>query len=133
MKAKLAVILTLYVTIVDAGTIRDTPESINNVSQAWVELFDDKDCKDSVLTVNGERNISNLKKVKWDNGKKHPGDRISAVRYQIPLGWKVVLFDDHDYKDSSFPLIGTGKVVENCDLGSFSDKASSLRWERSPQ
>lgn len=44
-----------------------------------------------------------------------------------------MLFDDKDYKDASYDLKGMGKVVEIPDLGSFSDKTSSLRWERDPQ
>jgi hypothetical protein len=41
-------------------------------------------------------------------------------------------FDDENYKDSTFGLRGTGRVQEVPDLGSFSDKMSSMRWEQIP-
>jgi hypothetical protein len=100
-------------------------ENITDISDAWVRLFDDKGGGDSSLDIKGEENIPDLKQKKF-------GDKTSSVKFQIPVGWKAVLFDDANYKDSPFELKGTGKVVEISDLGSFSDKASSIRWEQTP-
>jgi hypothetical protein len=111
----------------------NTPEVITDISDAWVQLFDDKSFKDRVLTVKGENDIKDLKNVKSDNGEKGFNDKASSLKFQIPEGWELVLFDDHDYKDSGLELKGTGKVGDMSDLGSFSDKASSMRWERIPQ
>lgn len=97
---------------------------LNDIQQAWVELYDDKGFKDRSLRVEYPREIPDLSKVKGFN------DKTSSVKWQIPVGWQCVIFDDSNFKDSSFPLIGSGQVEANADLGSFSDKTSSLRWER---
>ena len=105
---------------------------IRDISDAWVRLFVDKAYRDRCLTITGGQSPTNLKKVRSDNGEKGFNDKASSVRFQIPKGWKLVLFDDRNHKDSPFELKGTGKVVEIPDLGSFSDKTSSARWERDP-
>lgn len=106
--------------------------TIENIQDAWVRLYDDEAFADNVLTVKGQTDLANLKEVTWDNGTNGPNDRVTSVRFQIPAGWKVMLFDDTNYKDSHYELKGTGKVVEIPKLGSFGDKCSSLRWEQEP-
>lgn len=127
------VVFALIVMITIRTVGQTTPEVIENISDAWVRLYDDKGFKDRVLTIKGGTEHSDLKKVKSDNGQMGYNDKASAVRFQIPKGWKLVLFDDKNHKDSTYELKGTGKVVEIPDLGSFSDKTSSVRWERDPQ
>ncbi len=100
---------------------------------AQIRLFDDKSFKDRVLVVKSKEDQPDLDKAVTEDGKKGFEDKASSARFQIPKGWKLVLFDDKNYKDSGLELKGTGKVVENSDFGSFSDKASSYRWEQDPQ
>jgi hypothetical protein len=99
------------------------------IADAWVKLYDDKSFKDRCLTVKGATDIANMDDVSSDDGKNGFGDKASSVRYMIPVGWKAILFDDANFRDSEYVLNGTGKVEEIPDLGSFGDKTSSLRWE----
>lgn len=108
------------------------PVRITKLEDAWVKLYDDKAFRDRVLTVKGGKNIRNLGTAKSDNGKRGFNDKTSSVKHRIPEGHEVVLFDDKNYKDNTFVLRGTGKIVEISDLGSFSDKTSSLRWDENP-
>jgi hypothetical protein len=110
-----------------------TAEMITDVSQGWARLYDEKGFKGKALTVRGGFNSQNLENDKTDEGERGFEDKASAVRFQIPKGWKLVLFEDKDFKSAMYELKGTGKVVENTDLGSFSDKASSARWDRDPE
>jgi hypothetical protein len=100
------------------------------IEDAWVELWDDKGFKDRKLTIRYPKYHKNLKMVSSDDGKEGFNDKASAVRWEIPKGWQAVLYDDADFKDRRHVLIGTGRLEENPDLGSFSDKTSSIRWER---
>lgn len=123
-------ILATFFMICFLGHIEAQTPPITNPSDGWVKLYDDKSFKDRVLTIEVGDDAANLNNVTSDNGKHGFGDKTSSVRYKIPVGWKLVLFDDHDYKDSTYELRGTGYLVEVPDLGSFSDKTSSYRWER---
>lgn len=120
----------LLATSVCVFAIPAMAADLTDINKGWVRLYDDKGFKDRVLTVKYPKDVVNMNDVKSDNGKKGFGDKTSSVKWQIPKGWKVVLFDDHDYKDSTYELVGTGTVKEVSDLGSFSDKCSSLRWEK---
>ncbi len=103
---------------------------ITDINQAWVELYDDKAYRDRKLTIRHPNVVTNFNHETSDNGEKGFGDKASSAKWQIPKGWQGVLFDDADHKDSRFALVGTGRVEENPDLGSFSDKTSSFRWEK---
>jgi hypothetical protein len=103
---------------------------ITDITQAWVELYDDTGFRDRRLTARFPRRIDNMDKETSDDGKRGFGDKASSAKWFIPSGWQCVLYDDRNQKDSRFPLVGTGRVAENADLGSFSDKCSSLRWEQ---
>mgnify|MGYP000515554146 CR=1 FL=1 len=119
---------------ISSNTISGHPEAnlLKDINSAYVELYDDNNFGDRQLTIKYNRNISNLKNVKSDNGKKGFGDKTSAVRWKIPIGYKFVLYDDANYKDRKLILIGNGKLQEIRNLNSknFNDKASSCRWER---
>ena len=111
-----------------------TPEVISDIADAWARLYDDAAYKGRVLTVKAKVDINNLDEVRSDvDNKKGFGDKTTSARFQIPKGWKLVLFEDNEYKGTSYELKGTGKVVEISDVGAFNDKASSLRWERDPE
>lgn len=103
---------------------------MTDINEAWAELYDDKGFKDRRFTVRYPNDYPNFDEVTSDDGKKGFEDKTSSAKWLIPVGWQLVLFDDKNYKDSRFPLVGSGTVQENADLGSFSDKCSSCRWER---
>ena len=103
---------------------------ITNISEAWVELYDDKAFADRKLTIRHPNNVANMKDATSDDGKEGFNDKASSAKWQIPTGWQAVLFDDADFKDSRLELVGTGRVEVNPDFGSFSDKCTSLRWEQ---
>jgi phosphatidylserine/phosphatidylglycerophosphate/cardiolipin synthase-like enzyme len=107
------------------------PQEDIPIEIAWVELYDDKGFKDRRLTIRHPQNVGNMDNIKSDNGKKGFGDKASSARWFIPRGWRFVLYDDNEFRDSPFPLVGSGRVEENADFGSFSDKCSSGRWEQS--
>ncbi len=94
---------------------------------AWVQLYDGKSFKDSAITINFDTNIPDLSKAAGDNGKEGFGDKASSVKYEIPPGWEVVLYDDVNYQKRGRVLKGSGEIP---DLSNFSDKCSSLRWEQ---
>lgn len=108
-----------------------TKEKITDIKDAWVRLYDDKGCGDTILEIHYDTTYSAMKGKKWKGGVFN--DKASSVRYQIPVGWKAVLFEHSRFRGYPYELKGTGKVVEIYDLGPFSDKTSSIRWERGPQ
>lgn len=110
--------------------LEDTPEIVTDISQGWVKLYENKDMKDRVLTIKSGTNYETLDVAHSDDGKKEFDNQASSAKFQIPEGWKVVLFDHHDFQGRTYELKGTGKVVELPKLDGFDDNASSLRWER---
>ena len=110
------------------------PDKLDDINHAWVVLYDDKGFKDRQLRLEYAKDPAGVPSVKqrWADGKKGFNDKASSAKWQIPVGWEAVLFDDENYKDSTFGLRGNGRVQEVPDLGSFSDKMSSMRWEQIP-
>lgn len=107
-------------------------DKIENIGDAWIKLYDDKSFQDRSLTLkytDHPNGYSDLGALKSDNGKSGFNDKASSVRWKIPRGWKAVLYDDKEFKDSRFELRGNGDVQEIADMGSYSDKASSFNWE----
>lgn len=109
-----------------------TPPVITEPGQGWVQLHDDKGFRDRCLTIPFGVDFSSFHNVRSDDGKKGFNDKASALRYQIPVGYQAVLYDDTNWKDSPYYLIGTGRVESIPDLGSYSDKASSVAWQQIP-
>lgn len=112
------------------GVLAISMEKEFPIEASWVKLWDDKGFSDRVLTVNYPTDIPNFHNVDSDDGKEGFNDKASAVQWHIAVGWKAVLYDDNNYRDSKYELIGTGKFQQVPDLGSFSDKTSSIRWEK---
>jgi hypothetical protein len=96
-------------------------------ASGWVKLYDDKGFTDRILTVRFGRDIGNMHYVSSDDGKSGFNDKASAARYSIPDGWQAVLYENNNYSKRGHSLTGSGSTA---DLGYFSDKCSSLRWER---
>jgi hypothetical protein len=58
-------------------------------------------------------------------------DRITSVQWSVPVGCKLALYADENYRGGAFQLIGSGQTEQNANLGAFADQASAARWERS--
>ena len=102
---------------------------LTNITKAYVKLYDDENFTDRALTIKYPNNVKDMHNVKSDDGKSGFNDKTTSVKWYLPIGWQVILYDDDNYRDSQFPLIGTGKLEVIYHLGSFSDKTSSLKWE----
>lgn len=100
-------------------------------SGAWVRLFDDANFSGRQLTVAYPTEQVSLKASRLDSGAGDLNDRVSSARWSIPEGCRLVLFEDENFRGARFQLVGSGRTEQNSNLGSFSDKASSARWERS--
>ncbi|MFP2923962.1 hypothetical protein ACLESO_01845 [Pyxidicoccus sp. 3LG] len=109
------------------GALTSSSSAIT-IEEAWVELYDDTGFADRRLTIRYPTEHTNYGNVFSDNGQKGFNDKASSVRYHIPAGYRMVLYDDSGYQDSQYYLIGTGNIEEISSLGSFSDKTSSSRW-----
>lgn len=91
------------------------------IQQAWVQLYDDEQHSGRILVISGGTDYSNLQDaVDFE-------DKPVSAKWDIPQGWKCVLYEGRDYKGQAFPLRGVG---EDPNLTDFSDEVSSLRWEK---
>ena len=102
-------------------------EAKQGSASGWVKLYDDKGFTDRILTVRFGRNVGNMHYVNSDDGKGGFNDKASAARYSVPDGWQAVLYENNNYSKRGYALTGSGALP---DLGYFSDKCSSLRWEQ---
>ena len=98
--------------------------------EAWVRLYDDKGIKDRMLEIIYPRDIPDMHDVRTTDGKKGFNDKASSAIWKIPKGLKFVLYDDKNYKDRRYPLVGTGKTEGCYEFKNFNDKCSSGRWEK---
>jgi hypothetical protein len=96
----------------------------------WVQLYDDKKRRDRMLRIEYPQDIPNMDDVTTTDEKKGFNDKASSASWNISEGWKFVLYDDTNYKDRNYPLIGTGKTEECDEFKDFNDKCSSGRWEK---
>jgi hypothetical protein len=100
-------------------------------SGAWAQLFDDAGFSDRRLTIEYPTEHASLKAASSDSGERDLNDRVSSAKWSAPAGCRLVLYEDENFRGARFQLVGSGRVEQNANLGSFSDKASSARWERS--
>jgi hypothetical protein len=98
---------------------------------AWVQLFDDAGFSDRRLTIRYPDEHANLKEVSSDSGARDLNDRVSSAKWNAPAGCRLVLHEDENFRGARFQLVGSGRLEQNANLGSFNDRASSARWERS--
>jgi hypothetical protein len=96
-------------------------------ASGWVRLYDDKGFTDRQLTIAFGQNVGNFHNISSDDGKSGFNDKASAAKFNVPSGWKAVLYENSNYSKRSYPLKGKGAIA---DLGYFGDKASSIRWEK---
>jgi hypothetical protein len=97
---------------------------LTDIQYAWAELYDDSDFSDRGLMIDyadyNLRRYDNLKNVEGF------GDKTSAVRWCIPSGWRVRLYDDDGFRDRYKEFTGIGQ--QNLNSVSFNDKTSSVRF-----
>jgi hypothetical protein len=65
--------------------------------------------------------------INSDSGQPGFNDKTSSVKYNIPSGWEVVLYENHHYEKRPYVLKGKGEIP---DLGYFNDKTSALKWQK---
>lgn len=129
----LMMMATVLAVSAGQGRAQDTPETITDISDAWVKLYENKDFKDRAVTIKHGTEFTSLDTAHSDDGKKEFDNQASSAKFQIPVGWKVVLYDHHDYQGRTYELKGTGKLVQLPELEGFDDNASSIRWERAAE
>ena len=109
-----------------------TGENVTDLKDAWVELYTETGFRGRTFTVKYPKIEPNFGSILSDDGSGDFSNQAKSVKWQAPVGWQAVLYDDDGFRGEKFPLIGTGKVESNPDLGRFSGKSQSLRWERKP-
>lgn len=92
-----------------------------------VRLWDDAGYTDRILTVRCYQDVPDMNYINSDSGKKGFNDKTSSVKYNIPEGWEVILYENDHYRKRPYPLKGKGEIP---DLGYFNDKTSSLKWKK---
>ena len=105
-----------------------TPESIFDVKDAWVSLYEEEGFRGRVVTIKYPKDAPDLGAERTDDGKLGFNDQARSVRWQIPNGWQFILYDERNARGKHLDLIGTGKVESN--YGPLTGDASSGRWER---
>ncbi|MEM7112600.1 MAG: PKD domain-containing protein [Chloroflexota bacterium] len=119
-------------------------------ARPWVELFDDAGFADRSIVIDyDDRDLLEL-----HNFDKLDGftDKTSSIRWNMPVGLDLELFDDHGFEDRKIVIRGTGLVEEVRDLEfqvvepgtiehpgrtagqrvEFNDKTSSVRFVGTP-
>ena len=88
----------------------------------WVELYDDSDFSDRSLMLDWvDRGALNYADFDY---AQHFEDKTSAVRWCLPPGRRLRLYEDKGFSGSSIDLVGRG----HRRLHGFGDNASSAQW-----
>src|SRR5690348_10020354 len=98
------------------------------IKNAWVKLYEDPEFGGQALTVLHSSakpdsvatlgDIGNFDDTPPDNKTDRDfNDKASSVTFLLPKGWTAILFEDADYKNAQFKLVGTGKVESISDFG----------------
>ena len=91
-------------------------------NRMWVELYDDSDFSDRSLMLDWvDRGALNYADFDY---AQHFEDKASAVRWCLPPGRRLRLYEDKGFSGSSIDLVGRG----HRRLHGFGDNASSARW-----
>jgi hypothetical protein len=112
------------------GLTRAPKETITQIGDAWIELFEKRFFGGRFLTVRGpeDAKITNFGRVRaqgsgFDN-------KVRAVRFQLPIGSTYRLFRKQGFTEKVIDLKGTGRVAEIPDLEDEVDETdiSSARF-----
>ncbi|WP_224363258.1 hypothetical protein [Hyalangium versicolor] len=96
----------------------------DDINQAFVDFYDDSDFSDRGFIYDYPDRFSK----NWANFGSVDGlnDKISSVRFCIPPGHRVRLYENSNFGGASKELTGTGSI--NLHDISFGDKISSAEW-----
>lgn len=109
----------------EGGTVQLAAQGKPGVGP-WVELFDDVNFGDRSIKVNyRDRALYELSNF---NNLDGFNDKTSSVRWRLPVGMSVELYDDDNFRDTRKVLVGNGAVQQISNLGGFGDKVSSMRF-----
>jgi hypothetical protein len=132
--------------VAEGGTVTLIGSGSPAADRPWVELYDDDHWGDRSIVVDYDDRL--LYELNNFNDLDDFGDKTSSLRWRLPVGLDVELFDDHDFSDRRIILRGTGstEIVANLDTQvvvpgviehpgrdagvevDFGDKTSSLRF-----
>jgi len=87
-----------------------------------VEVFEDANLKGS-----SERIVSVMEHRQGERHAAIPEDRISALRWNLPPGVVVILYEDAGGLGRQLPIWGNGEY-ENLNIYNFNDVASRWAW-----
>jgi hypothetical protein len=99
----------------------------SDINQAFVDFYDDSNFSDRGFIFDfPDRSLKNWARFsEVDNFN----DKVSAVRYCIPPGYRVRLYKDSNYSGSTKDLVGTGAPTSvNLNNWSFGDNTSAAQW-----
>jgi len=93
--------------------------TINQLSDALIELYEDDTYRGRCLRIRGYHNntsISDYKRLRVEDD--HFNDKVSSIRFQLPIGKKYYLYPDKQYGGTPIELEGTGELVEISNIHS---------------
>jgi hypothetical protein len=112
------------VKMMEFRSIFPNPGCESDSKRAFVEFYDDSNFTGRGLMVDyadhAKEQYSNFSSVEGFN------DKASAVRYCMPSGWRVRLYEHANHGGSYLDLSGRGSL--NLNSVSFGDKTSSMRF-----
>lgn len=97
------------------------------LKKAWVKIWEHDTYKGRSKKFVYEQNIVNFHSINFDN-------KGSSAKWNIPIGYRAVLYGDNTYNGSQLIFEGTGKEqkIANFENHNVGDQGSSLIWEKSP-
>jgi hypothetical protein len=115
------------VKLIEFRSVWPDPYCGDDLEHTFVDFYDDSDFTDRGFVFDyADRNLKN-----WSTFHQIDAfnDKASAVRWCIPIGHRVRLYADSNFRGSTKDLIGNGSVQEvNLNTWGFGDKVSSARW-----
>jgi hypothetical protein len=111
---------------IDAGRIppHGTRQTTTNLPADTIELYADRDLKGTLTSISPvTRQPQDYEDVKGAN------DRMTSLRWNLPEGVVVVLYDNIDGTGRQFSIWGKGEV-DTVTPWNFNDRVSSYAWYR---
>jgi len=104
------------------------PKCSERIGDAFVELYDDSDFSDrGIIIDNADHQLRDYKNYDKVEGFE---DKASSVRWCMPPGYKMRLWEDKSFKGKVLDLKGRGE--RNLKDAGWNDKVSSSQWDRDP-
>jgi len=88
---------------------------------AIVELFQDDHFRGRRVEFHFDQTNENFHSITFDN-------EASSARWNVPPGWKVVLWGDNTFHGGSLEFRGRGDYVDIEKQTNKGDEASSIQW-----